>query len=115
MADDNPKKKNSPYPFPGTLELQGKKEAIEIMLLAENGLMANVLGLLFVGKHYQLTFQIPGLPNPVSTEAQVVKTTDRSIDPKTRAVIRLAEIHFINLSAQAKNSIASFLAAVGQR
>lgn len=114
MSDEKRSKKVSGYPIAGTLEIPGQKVEIEILRVTSVGIQATMkTGVVFVGKYYQCQFAFPGRMAPLQAEVRVIKTTDKTIDPKQKTVERSVEIHFVNLSPTNRSSIASFLQANG--
>lgn len=114
MSEEKKAKKVNPYPIAGTLEIPGQKVEIEILRITPVGIQAQLkTGVVFVGKYYQCQFAFPGHLAPLQAEVRVIKTTDRSLDPKQKTVERMVEIHFVNLSPMYRSSISSFLQANG--
>lgn len=111
------RKKVRPYPFDGELEVNAQKTQIEIIYMTTSGVIARLKTpvILKVGEYRQIAFTIPVSQHQVSTRVRVIKTYDRSVDPKKLAVERMVEVHFEALATEQKKNILSFLGAIGQK
>lgn len=111
------RKKVRPYPFEGELEVNAQKTQIEIIYMTTSGVIARLKTpvILSVGEYRQITFSIPVSQYQVMTQTRVIKTYDRAVDPKTRTVERMVEVHFESLTSEQKKNILSFLGAIGQK
>lgn len=108
-------KKVRPYPFAASLEQNNIKKPVEIIYVSVAGAIAQLKSqIVSVGEYYQLTFQIPVVGEFIVTQVRVLKTYDKSIDPKELKVERLAEFHFQSLTKEHRSRIVAFLAAIGQ-
>lgn len=110
------KKRVQPYPFPGELETNGVKKQVHVAHVTPLGFLAR-LGpgvMVFVGEYYHVVMELPN-HTYVNTEARVVKTYDRSLDPRAIKVERMAEFHFETLSEDHRKNILSFMAVIGQK
>lgn len=108
-------KKVRPYPIPATIDIQGVKKPIEISVVNLKGAIVRLNEVLVsVGEYHQLEFELPVLKTLVSAQIRVIKTYDRSIDPKVNKIERLAELHFQNLDEINRTTISKFMAAIGQ-
>jgi hypothetical protein len=109
-----PPKKLRPYPFDAMLD---QVKPVEVLFVSHTGLIAK-LGKIFVqvGEHHQIQFALPGSKHAVMTQVRVLKTYDKSTlgKGKDRVVERVAEFHFEKLSAEHKEYISGFMAAIGQ-
>lgn len=109
-------KKVKPYPIAAEITIGGQKKPTEIIYLGTQGVIIKANSMIMhVGEYYQISFNLP-----VSNErfealqARVLKTYDKSIDPKQLKVERLAEFHFQTLTKEQRKSIVAFIAAIGQ-
>lgn len=110
------KKKIAPYPFPAQLDVNNVKKPVEVVYLAVTGAIIKLHAhMVFVGEIYPLQFELPLSTHTIATQARVLKTYDRVIDPREQKVERMAELHFHNLKSEHKARVASFVKAIGQR
>ena len=111
------KKKVRPYPFEAAIELNGAKKSIDVVFLSPGGFIARLRAstMVFVGEHYKAVFELPVAHSWVNAQIRVIKTYDKSLDLKAKAVERMAEFHFEVLSDEHKKNILSFLSAIGQK
>ena len=116
MADEKPViTKVKAYPMPATLDLNGVKKPAEVLYLTTLGAMVRLPHqMVFVGEYYQLYFELPVVNEDVNTQVRIIKTYDRSVNPKEALVERVAELHFQNLSQEHRARIASFTSAIRQ-
>ncbi|MBX3021098.1 MAG: hypothetical protein KF799_05420 [Bdellovibrionales bacterium] len=110
-------KKVKAYPIETALDLNGAKKPIEVILLTTAGFLARLKGpgIVHVGEYYTTSFELPVLQTLVGGEVRVIKTYDRSVDPKAKVVDRMAELHFESLTEEQRKNILSFLSAIGQK
>lgn len=110
-------KKVKAYPFDANFDVNGVKKPIEVIYLTPTGFLARLKGpsMVFVGEHYQTVFELPVAHTYVNAQVRVIKTYDRSVDPKAKLVERMAEVHFEALSEDHRKNILSFLSAIGQK
>jgi hypothetical protein len=110
------KKKVQPYPIAGTLELNAIKRNVEVVHLTAEGFIAQMVnGMVSVGEYYQVVFELPVSHNFVNSSVRVIKTYDRSVDPKKGTVDRMAEFHFKGLTDGHRQYILAFLSTIGQQ
>lgn len=103
------------YPLDGTLEINGVKKPLQIMLLNQQGLVAKVdQALVYVGERYQIQIQLPVSRFPVVSKVRVIKTYDKAVDPKVKTIDRMAEFHFEEIPKEYMNRITAFLSEIGQ-
>lgn len=116
LSENTTTKKVKPYPFQGTLDVNGAKVSIEIQYLSTQGFLANLKNqMAVVGQHYQVNFELPVLNNLILSPVRAIKTYDRVVDPKLHLVERLAEFHFQGLTEESTQHIVAFLNAIGQK
>lgn len=109
-------KKVSAYPFAADLERGSLKRSVQVQKLTHEGVIVHLpKALVNVGEHYKITFSLPVSGQVITADILVVKTFDKSIDPKVLKVERMAELRFLSLTEAHRNSIFSFLTAIGQR
>lgn len=109
------KKKVRPYPIEATLDPSGQKRQVEIIHLNTLGVIVRLkASMLFVGEYYQMYFEIPVTRESINVQTRVLKTYDKSVDPKAGLVERLAELHFQGLTSEHKSRIVAFMASIGQ-
>jgi hypothetical protein len=110
------KKKIAAYPFAVTVELNAVKKNLEVIHLTPMGFLAKLKGtIVHVGQHYKSDFELPVLHDLITSQVRVMKTYDRSLDPKQHLVERMAEFQFETLTSEGKKSIVAFLSAIGQK
>lgn len=119
MKNSNQREKKTPttkvFPLEGTVEINGAQKPMQIMMLNQRGLVAKVnQTVLFVGEHYQIQFQLPISRFPVISKVRVMKTYDKAVDPKVKAIDRMAEFHFEDIAKEYMNRITAFLTEFGQ-
>ncbi|HWU42746.1 MAG TPA: hypothetical protein VN132_04880, partial [Bdellovibrio sp.] len=108
-------KKVKPYPFPAELVLGAQKSPVEVIYLGQGGLIAKLKNqILHVGQYHQIAFDLPVGREHFELKVRVLKTYDKSTDPKRPVVERMAEFHFQTLTKDQHKSIVAFLAAIGQ-
>lgn len=97
--------------------MNGAKKPIEVIFLTSDGFIAKLKtnSMLTVGEYYQTVFELPAMQTYVNAQVRVIKTYDRSIDPKAKIVERMAELRFGTLNPDHKKNILSFLSAIGQK
>lgn len=123
MSSDakNPKptvivKKVSPYPFEGTIEQGGQKKPFSVMKLTTDGMIVRVDKVFVnVGEHYKIYFEIPVSRDSISVQVRVMKTYDKSVNPKVNVIERMAEFRFENLDSLHLQKIRHFIASIGQQ
>jgi hypothetical protein len=105
------------YPFAAGLDQNGVKKNVEILYLTQVGFLARLPAatMVSVGEYYQAGFEIPAGAGFVNTQVRVIKTYDRSIDPKQHVIERVAELRFERLTDAHKKAILAFVAAIGQK
>jgi hypothetical protein len=109
------KKKIRPYPIEANLEMNALKKPVEVILINPKGCIVRLKSqMVTVGEYYQLIFELPVLKEFINTQVRVLKTYDKSIDPKEKKVERLSELHFQALSSEHKARIVAFMSAIGQ-
>ncbi len=109
------KKKIKPYPFEGTLEINGQKTPIDVIFINRKGMIIRLKKqILHVGAFYQVAFEIPVSHEFINVRVRVLKTYDMTIDIKEKCVDRLAELHFQQLTKEYLARINAFTAAIGQ-
>jgi hypothetical protein len=109
-------KKVKPYPFEASLEGEGAKHSVDVVMLTSLGMIARIRQhVLYVGRVYQCVFELPALGRFVNAQVKVMKTYDRAMDVKVKTIDRMAEFHFLNLSGEHKNLIQAFTQAIGQK
>lgn len=105
-------KRIRPYPFQAMID---QNKPVDVVYLTQTGFLALVKSaVVSVGEHHEVHFNIPVLKYAVTARTRVLKTYDKSIDPKAHKVERMAEFHFENLDDIQRNNILSFLSAIGQ-
>jgi hypothetical protein len=111
------KKKIRPYPFDADLDVNGAKKPVEIIYISAAGFLARLkaTAMVFVGEYYHTAFELPVMGTFVNVQVRVIKTYDKSIDPKSKKVERMAELHFETLSDEHKKNILNFMATIGQK
>lgn len=109
-------RKIKPYPIPCEITIAAQKKPMEIIYLGTQGVIVKLNNLiLHVGEYYQISFKLPVLNEPFEAiQIRVLKTYDKSIDPKQLKVERLAEFHFQSLTKEQRKSIVAFITAIGQ-
>ena len=114
-GDSNVKtQKIAPYPFPITLQIDGKFISEKVLKLGQSGAIIEAKGLIYsVGMNFPVSFEIPVFKTQLSLSAKVVKTYDRAL-VKEKAVQRLAELLFLNLTSEQAKQIQKFLVKIGQ-
>jgi hypothetical protein len=87
---------------------------MDVVRLTSTGFIAHLKTVFVqVGEHHQVHLDLP-TGDGVTTMVRVLKTYDRSVDPKSHKIERMAEFHFENLTDYHKGVISAFLTAVGQ-
>jgi hypothetical protein len=108
-------KKVRPYPFPGELMLGAQKSRVDVVYIGQIGLIAKLSNqILHVGGYHQIVFDLPVSREHLDIKVRVLKTYDKSTDPKQVTVERMAEFHFQGLTQEQQKSIVAFLTAIGQ-
>ncbi len=108
-------KKVRPYPFVANLEQNSVKKPVEIIYVGVSGVIASLKSqIVSVGEYFQISFELPGGHDHVVTQVRVLKTYDKSVNPKELRVERMAEFHFQSLTKEHRSRIVAFLAAIGQ-
>jgi hypothetical protein len=108
-------KKVRPYPFPGELMMGAQKSPVEVIYVGQIGLIAKLSNqILHVGAYHQIVFDLPVSRERFDVKVRVLKTYDKSTDPKQVKVERMAEFHFQGLTQEQQKSIVAFLTAIGQ-
>lgn len=108
-------KKVTPYPIPAELESGGVKKPVEIIKMTPEAMFVRLNNVLInVGAHYQIYFAIPVSKHVVTSQILVMKTFDRSLNPKEHLVERMAELRFEKLADNHRAAIVNFLTAIGQ-
>jgi hypothetical protein len=109
-------KKVKPYPIPLSLDLNGNKQAAEILLLTAQGFIARINpGIVHVGTHAKCTFELPVYNRNVDAAVRVHKTYDRALEVPEKKVERLAEFHFEQPSREQTALIQQFMNRIGQK
>lgn len=109
------KKKIKPYPFDGTLEINGQMTPVEVIFISQKGMIVRLKNqILHVGAYYQAAFEIPVSHEFINVRVRVLKTYAMTVDIKEKAVDRLAELHFQQLTKEHRSRINAFTAAIGQ-
>lgn len=119
MAEKKPApvvvKKVRPYPFPGELVMGAQKSAVDVVYIGQIGLIAKLHNqILHVGAFHQIAFDLPVSHEHFDIKVRVLKTYDKSTDPKQVKVERMAELHFQGLTQEQQKSIVAFITAIGQ-
>lgn len=108
-------KKVSPYPIEALVDIAGQKKPIQILKLTPDGAIARTDKILLkVGEFYSISFELPVQKTAVATRVRIVKTYDKSINPKEKLIERMAELHFEGLAHEIRGQIVAFLNAIGQ-
>lgn len=108
-------KKVKPYPFPGQLMMGPQKSAIEVVYIGQIGLIAKLSNqILHVGAYHEIAFDLPVSHEHFELKVRVLKTYDKSTDPKQVKVERMAEFHFQGLTQEQQKSIVAFITTIGQ-
>jgi DNA-binding cell septation regulator SpoVG len=109
-------KKVKPYPIAAEVTIGAQKKPTEIIYLGTAGVIIKVNTMIMhVGEFYQISFNLPvSNEHFEALQVRVLKTYDKSIDPKKLKVERLAEFHFQSLTKEQRKSIVAFIAAIGQ-
>lgn len=114
-GDSNVKtQKIAPYPFPITIQKDGKFISEKVLKLGQTGAIIEAEGFIYsVGMSFPVSFEIPVFKSQLSLTAKVVKTYDRAL-VKEKAVQRLAELLFLNPTSEQTMQIQKFLIKIGQ-
>ncbi len=108
------KKSVKAYPFSGTLDIGGAPKPVQVLYLNTLGVMVQLEpNLVFVGKQYAITFEVPVQHSFVQCPVKVIKTYDRSKSEKS--IERIAELHFIGLTSEHRHVIQAFTSAIRQK
>ena len=108
-------KKISPYPIESQITVPGGPKAIHIIKLTKEGALARTdKVLLKVGEYYQINFVLPVFKVAITAKVRILKTFDKSINPKDHVIERMAELHFEGLDPNFQKHIVAFLSAIGQ-
>lgn len=109
------RKKIKPYPISATIEVNAVKSPVEVILVNLTGAIVRLGSqMVSVGEYFNLAFELPVYHHLVVAQVRVLKTYDRTLDPKIKTVERLAELHFQNLTNEHRSRINAFIAAIGQ-
>jgi len=107
--------KVKPYPFAASLESGGAQKPVDIIFIAEVGVIVNLRAqFVKVGEYHQLVFELPTMGDVITTQVRVIKTYDKSMDKVGQKVERMAELHFQKLTDAHKARIVAFMSAIGQ-
>lgn len=110
-------KKVRPYPFPAQLEKDAQKIPVQVRRLFPEGALLDLgKGLLRVGQEYGFNFSIPTLDTQFLIKIKVMRVSDQFVpDGKSKGtVVHMAEVRFLNASAEHLGVIQRFLQAIRQ-
>lgn len=106
-------KRVQPYPFPLSIQKDGKVVSAQVLKLSQRGAILEVGSVVFkVGEEFQVVFTLPVHKVDIVTFVKVVKTYDRA--SSTGQVERLIEVHFSKLSGDQAKAVYRFLLAIKQ-
>jgi hypothetical protein len=110
------RKKVKPYPFDATVEQAAMKKPVEVIMVNAHGCIVRLKSgvMLSVGEHLNVIFELPVLHEFVNSPVRVMRTYDRSVDPKKNLIERLAELQFERLTEDHRRRILSFTMTIGQ-
>jgi hypothetical protein len=120
VADNKPqgtiKKKVSPYPFEGSLEVEGKRFTIHVRRLTLKGIIADVgANVVKVGDEYKAVFALPVLKSVIVAQVKIMKIFDQFRDQTIKGGIdHMAECRFLAIGENSKECISKFLTAIKQ-
>lgn len=101
-------KKVAAFPFPIQLKLDEKLIRGEVVKLESIGIMVKVEEFLVVNKPVEFIFEFPVLNATVRGLGKIVKTYDSLAGVKQK-IHHLGEIHFTELSSEARDTINEFI------